>query len=223
MRTKIRDAPARGGAAARLLFEIYKSEGHSEDQSFTLALVTMVATGTIVEIGDGVTVYGFSAQDLIADSTGTLAGLRINRYHLQDLLGIRLGKVPTTIPPDSEPSLGSDYSNEIYTGDLKLGGLVTRLHGNPGIARYFLTSFVYITKGFGYEPPLSTRYHEVGFELGLDFSAILMAMGVKETIWWGRGLIAFFNFFRIPFAQIGVYYNLTNHKWYGPGAPYHFY
>jgi hypothetical protein len=133
----------------------------------------------------------------------------------------------TDIPPEavgsSEAYLGRSYSDEIYAADLKLGGLITRLHGKPGISRFFLTSFVYFTKGFGYQPPLPTRYQELGVELGLNFPEILKAVGVNDTTWWGTGLLAVFNFFRIPFTQVGIYYNLHDHKWYGPGAPYHYY
>ena len=212
---------------SRALFDVYQLQGHTVDQSFTLALATTFLVGTFVEIEDAITVYGFSFQDLTADVLGSTAGLLINRNHLQDLLGIRVGMANTDIPPEavgsSEASIGRSYSNEIYGADLKLGGLITRLHGKPGISRFFLTSFVYFTKGFGYEPPLPTRYQESGVEVGLNFPEILKAAGVNDTTWWGTGLLAVFNFFRIPFTQVGIYYNLHDHKWYGPGAPYHYY
>lgn len=212
--------------AARALFEIYKIQGHSEDQSFALAFATTAMVGFLTEVGDGVTIYGFSAQDLTADLVGTAAGLLVDRNHLQDLFGVRLGKVPTIIPPavteGHVASFGTSYSNEIYAVDLQFGGLFKRLDAQPGIARYFLSSFVFYTKGFGYDPPLPGRYQEIGFELGLNFPEILKAVGVKETTWWGGALLAVFNFFRIPFTQVGVYYDLTSHKWYGPGAPYNF-
>ncbi len=212
---------------SRLLFDVYQLQGHTVDQSFNLALATTLMAGIFVETGDAITVYGWSWQDLTADFLGDFSGLLIHRHHLQDLLGLRLGPADTDIPPaaigSSEPSQGASYSNEIYTVDLKLGGLVSRLHGKPGIERYFLTSFVFFSKGFGYDPPLPTRYQEMGFELGINFPAILKDVGVPESKWWGQGLYAFFNFFRIPYTQVGTYYNFKNKKWYGPGAPYHYY
>ncbi len=214
--------------AARALYDVYtRYQGHSPDESFTLALATTFMGGLAVELLDGASVYGFSFQDLTADALGSTAGALIQRNHLQDLLGLRLGMADTDIPAwavgSSEATLGRSYSDEIYLADLKLGGLITRMHGNPGIARFFLTSFTFFTKGFGYAPPLPSRYQEIGFELGLNIPEILKAVGVKESTWWGAGLLAIFNFFRVPFTQVGVYYNLFNHKWYGPGAPYHYY
>ena len=212
---------------SRLMYEVYTNLGHPQDQSFTLAVATSFMSGLMVEIMDAYSVYGFSLQDLTVDALGSAAGALINRHHLQDLLGLRIGLATTDVPlsyvGESVETLGHSYNDEIYAADLKLGGLVKRLHGQPGFERFFLTSFVYFTRGFGYAPPLPTRYQEVGFEVGLNFTEILRAFGVSERTWWGQGLIAIFDFFRFPFTQIGVYYNLHDGKWYGPGAPYHYY
>jgi Predicted periplasmic lipoprotein (DUF2279) len=212
---------------SRLMYEVYTELGHPKDQSFTLAVATSFMSGLMVEIMDAYSVYGFSLQDLTVDALGSFAGALINRHHLQDLLGLRLGLATTDVPlsyvGDSVETLGHSYNDEIYAGDLKLGGLVRRLGGKPGFERFFLTSFVFFTRGYGYTPPLPTRYQEVGFEVGLNFTEILRAFGVSERTWWGQGLIAIFDFFRFPFTQIGVYYNLHDGKWYGPGAPYHYY
>jgi len=208
---------------SRLLYEAYTTLGHTENQSFTLAVTTAFMSGMMVEIMDAFSVYGFSFQDLTADALGSASGALINRYHLQDLLGLRLGLTETPIPASaigsSVPTLGRSYNDEIYAADLKFGGLIRRMNGNPGFSRFFLTSFVYMTKGFGYAPALPTRYQEIGFEVGLNFPEILRCVGVSERTWWGQGLLAIFNFFRFPFTQIGVYYNLYDGKWYGPGAP----
>ncbi len=212
---------------SRLLYEVYTRQGHTQDQSALLAFGAAFMSGVTVELFDAASVYGFSFQDLTADALGSAAGVLIQRNHLQDLLGLRVGGAGGDIPQwavgSSEEYLGVSYNDEIFVGDLKLGGLITRLHGKPGIARFFLTSVVYFTRGYGYAPPLPSRYQEVGFELGLNFPEILKAVGVQETTWWGQVLYAFFGFFRIPYTQIGAYYNLSNHKWYGPAAPYHYY
>jgi hypothetical protein len=212
---------------SRLLYDMYRVNGLTVNQSFYLSLAATFTAGIFVETGDAVTVYGWSWEDLTADFLGATSGLLIHRYNLQDLVGLRVGPANSEIPASaigsSEESLGSSYNDEIFATDIKLGGLITRLHGNPGIARFFLTSFVYFTKGFGYDPPLPSRYQEMGFELGINFPEILKEVGVKETTWWGKGLYLFFNFFRIPYTQVGAYYNFKNHKWYGPGAPYHYY
>ena len=208
---------------AGLLYDAYRLNGLSPDQSFGLSLATTVLAGVIVEIGDGVSPYGFSAQDLTADTVGTLAAVVVKRYGLDDLIWFSLGKVPTTVPGgDDTDSLGSDYSNEMYDVNLQLAGLAPRFHATPGIERFFLFSFAYFTKGYGHAPPLPGRYQQVGLEVGLNFEEILKAVGVSRSTWWGDTLLRAVRFFRIPYTQIGAYYNLTNGKWYGPGAPYHY-
>ncbi len=210
-----------------LLYDAYTLNRLTPDQAFWLSLATMVVSGTLVEIGDGLTPYGFSAQDLTADTLGALAGSLIHRNRLDDLVGVRLGEVPTTIPAavtdGHEAYLGADYSHEVYTADLKFDGLFERMNARPGAARFFLFSFAYLTKGYGYVPPIPSRYQEVGLEVGLNFPEILRAVGVNETTWWGDTLLRVFRFLRIPYTQIGAYYNLANRKWYGPGAPYQYY
>jgi hypothetical protein len=212
---------------SRLAYETYTSLGHSPDQSFKLAIATAFTSGLMVEVMDAFSVYGFSFQDLTVDALGVTAGALINRYGLEDMLGLRIGLSDTTIPAwaigDSVPTLGQSYNNEIYAADLKFAGLIRRMKGDPGFSRFFLTSFVFFTRGFGYDPPLPSRYQEIGFELGINFREILKCLNVPETTWWGTGLYAFFDFFRVPFTQVGVYYNLYNGKWYGPGAPRTYY
>jgi hypothetical protein len=209
-----------------LLYDAFRLNRLTPDQAFWLSFATGTMAGVFVEIGDGLTPYGFSAQDLTADALGALSEALIKRHELGDTLGFRYGKVRTTIPASvigDRPLIGINYSEEIYTADVKLGGLVSHLHAAPGFARFFLFSFTYLTKGYGYVPPLESRYQQVGMELGLNFPEILRAVGVSEATWWGDCLLRAFNFFRIPFTQVGAYYNLKNQKWYGPGAPYHFY
>ncbi len=208
---------------AGLLYDAYRLNGLSKDQSFGLSLASTVLAGVIVEIGDGISPYGFSAQDLTADTLGSLAAVVVKRYGLDDLIWFSLGKVATTVPiSDGTASLGSDYSNEMYDLNLQLAGLAPRFHAKPGIERFFLFSFAYFTKGYGYDPPLPGRYQEIGLEIGLNFEEILKAVGVSDSTWWGDTLLRAVRFFRIPYTQIGAYYNLTNGKWYGPGAPYHY-
>ena len=76
---------------SRAIYEAYIAQGHTVDQSFNLAFATAFMAGAFVEIMDGVSVYGFSFQDLTVDALGSAAGLLIQRNHLEDMLGLRLG------------------------------------------------------------------------------------------------------------------------------------
>jgi len=211
---------------AASLVDAYRLNRLTDEQAFGLSFAATLFAGFLVEVGDGLTPYGFSKEDLTADAVGAFSGAFVHAMHLEDTIGFRLGKVPTTIPADVVGGAvfsGINYATEIYTADLKLGGFSRRIGVDPTISRFFLLSFAFLTKGFGFMPELPQRYQQVGVELGLNFPEILKAVGVRDSTWWGDTLLRMADFFRIPFTQIGVYYNFGNQKWYGPGAPNHFY
>jgi hypothetical protein len=202
---------------ARELALLYDGWGHTREQSIALAFGVTVLSGFLVEVGDGFSPYGFSWEDLTSDILGATTGLVLTKYGLNDLIGLRVGKVPTHVPaPEADEYLGSGYSTEIYSADLKISGLARRMRFDPGIARFLLTSVTYQTKGYGYVPPIPDRQRLVGFELGLNIPEILSAAGVPATTWWGSALYKIFTFFRVPYTSFGWRYDLNHKKWHGP-------
>jgi hypothetical protein len=114
------------------------------------------------------------------------------------------------------PGNGRDYSNEIYTADLKFAGLARRFDlKHIGLFRFLLVSVTYGTKGYPSGIP-SSRERQVGFEIGLNLQEILNAVGVGQDTWWGFGLHFIFDNFRVPFASVGFRYDLNHHRWCGP-------
>ena len=214
-------------ALSRELAWVYDRQGHTTAQSTALAFGVTTLSGLIVEVADGFTPYGFGWQDLVMDVLGAGTGLLLTRNGLDDLIGFRLGKVPSGIPEgdldDREPFLGTAYSTEVYSADLKLVGLGRRMRFNPGPARFLMTSVTYSTKGYGYVPPVPDRQRLIGFEIGLNVPEILSAVGVPETTWWGIFLHKAFNFFRIPFTSFGFRYDLNSKTWHGPDTGNVFY
>jgi len=209
-----------------LLYDAYRLNGLDENRSFVMAASCSLFAGLMVEIGDGLTPYGFSAQDLTADGVGALVGALVKRGGFDDVVGFQIGKVPTTIPAaivDDRSLFGIDYTKEMYGMTFKGGGVSTHLGRSPGFERFLQGSFVYFTKGYGYTPVIDPRYQEAGFEFGLNFAEIGRACGLSNETWWGDILLRALEFYRIPYTQVGVYYNFKTRKWYGPGAPYHFY
>jgi hypothetical protein len=218
-----------------MLYDALRLNGLTEDQSFALAFGTISVAGALVEVGDGLTpqngegkgeTFGFSPQDWVSGNLGALSEAIIKRTHADDLLSFQLGLWLGSDPPaeiiGGRPQFGIDYTQEMYGLSMHFAGLFRRLHTDPGVARFLQFSFVYMTKGYGYYPQLESRYQQVGWEIGPDFAEILRAVGVSRSTWWGDLLLRVFTFIRFPYTQVGVYYNLTTGKWYGPGAPYHY-
>jgi len=211
-----------------VLYDAYRLNGLTENQSLALSFATALGAGAMVEIGDGLTPYGFSAQDLIADAFGSLAGALVKRGGFDDVVSFSIGKVPTNMPDalvEDRTLVGIDYTHEIYAVNLQAGGIASHLAASrkPGPERFLQASFVYLTKGYGYVPVLETRYQEIGVELGLNIPEVLRAVGVTDATWWGDVLLRAFTFLRIPYTQLGAYYNFKTRTWYGPVAPNRFY
>ncbi len=150
------------------------------------------------------------------DWLGAATSLAIGHYGLDDLIGFRAGLVPApTAVCCPYGGTGKDYTEEIYTGDLKIAGLGERARFNPGPARFLLVSVSYSAKGYPYADPL-VRERQVGFELGINFGEILHAVGVPPDKWWSKLLYFAFDVIRIPYTQIGMYYDLNRGHWRGP-------
>lgn len=203
---------------ARELGWAYEKQGHTPEQSYGLSLGVTVVAGVIQEIGDAFTPYGYSWEDIVADTAGGVAGAALSYYNLNDLIGLRFGFIADEVPPDSccPDSLGENYSQEIYSGDLKVAGLAKRMHFNPGPARFLLVSATYSTKAYGTDPKRADRQRNVGIDIGLNLPEIMTAVGVPENTWWGTALYKALNLFRIPFTAFGVRYDMNHKKWHGP-------
>lgn len=198
---------------ARVMNEVNLGLGANRDQSILIASGVSLLAGVATEIGDGTNKYGFSWEDLTMDALGAATALAIVHYRLDDLLGFRFGIVPA--PTSRVGGLGKDYSNEIYTADLKIEGVGSRLCFNPGPARFLLLSATYGVKGYPYAPP-EVRQRQIGIELGINFGEVLKALHVPPKKWWGVILYTFFDIVRIPYTAWGFRYDLNNGKWYGP-------
>jgi uncharacterized protein YfiM (DUF2279 family) len=203
---------------ARDLAWVYEKQGHPRDQSLALSLGVTLLAGVIQEVGDGFTPYGYAWEDIVADTLGGVTGAALSYYNLNDLIGLRFGFIANDVPPDPccVESLGENYSNEIYSGDLKIAGLAKRMHFNPGPARFLLLSATYSTKAYGFDPARPDRQRNVGVDIGLNLPEIMTAVGVPENTWWGTILYKALNVFRIPFTAFGVRYDLNHKKWHGP-------
>src|SRR5262249_34521799 len=157
-------------ALGRELGWAYEQFGKTPEQAYGLSLGVTVLSGVIQEVGDAFTPYGYSWEDVVADTLGGVTGVALSYYHLNDLIGLRFGFVPEDVPPDPccVDSLGENYSKEVYSGDLKIAGLAKRMHFNPGIARFLLLSATYGTKAYGTDPARPDRQRNVGVDIGLN-------------------------------------------------------
>ncbi len=208
-----------GYLGSRILQGAYRSFGKTDAEARGLTLAVVTVTGALIELGDGYSQYGFAWEDIAANSIGALAAFAIDRFKVDDVVGLRMGLMSTPVPDPCcrYGGYGDDYSKEIYTLDLKLAGLLPRMGAKPGLARFLLLSGTYQTKGYRYSPP-ENRRREIGIEIGLNLREILAAVGVPEDKWWGKIVLGFAKYFRVPYTAIGFRYDLNSGTWTGPNS-----
>jgi hypothetical protein len=203
--------------ASKELGKLFHVLGWSETQSRWLGFGLSTLSGLVIEIGDGVTDYGFSPEDMLMNVLGAGSALLISTLGVEDLVGFRYGfllpkRTDTCCPVQG---LGHDYSNEIYTADLSLAGLSRRLNLNIGPFRYLLLSLTYGSKGYPRGFP-ADRQRMVGLEIGLNFRQILDDIGVTRKTWWGYVAHVVFDNVRFPYTAIGVRFDLNDQVLHGP-------
>jgi hypothetical protein len=201
------------------LESLYTNLGHSPQNSRGLAATLLMAASVIVETGDGYRLAGFAWEDLAAAGIGTLFASELTRRGWGDTIGLRYGYVPARfelLNRGTEP-ISLDYSREIYSADVKLAGLLPRLHAKPDWGRFLLVSVTYATKGYEYTSiSPGQRRRDLGLELGLNLPEILRALRVNERSWWGKPLFTFLKYFRVPYTAFGYRYDLNRGRWHGP-------
>lgn len=195
----------------------FRQAGQRPESARWWALGTVALTGVVVEVGDGLTRYGASWEDQASNLVGAGLALFVSAKGLDDTIGMRMGTVRYDIPPPCcrASGYGSDYSKWVHTLDLKLAGFLPRIGVAPGPARFLLVSLTYGTKGYRFSPP-EVRERNLGIDLGLSLPEILRAVGVRDDSWWGKPLLAFFTYFRVPYTAFGWRYDFNGRRWHGP-------
>lgn len=206
-----------GYTSTLALQEIYRSVGKTPSQARGLALSVTALTGLLVEAGDGLSQYGFSWEDATSTVIGSFLATGIEAWELDDTVGLRFGRVKALVPDACcrYGGYGDDYSKEIYSADVKIGGLLPRIGLAAGPARFLLLSVTYGSKGYRYSAA-SVRERNVGIELGLNLREVLRAVGVTDQQLWGRALLAIGTYVRFPYTSFGWHFDLNHGRWSGP-------
>jgi hypothetical protein len=209
-----------GYMAGRELAKAYEGFGNTPKESRLLSIGLVALGGALVELGDGFTdVYGYSWGDVASNFAGALAAAGIEAAGVDDVVGFRFGVVSAQIPPPPNRAYGygHDYSEDVYSADIKLAGVLRRMGTRPGLARFFLVSLTYGSKGYRFSP-VDVRERNIGVDIGLNMPEILLAVGVPKEKWWGRLLLTFFEYIRVPYTAYGYQYDLNHGHWHGPST-----
>lgn len=200
-----------GQAAVRL----YQGMGHTPSDARWLSIGVVSLAGLMIEAGDGFKYGGASWEDALMNVGGAIVGAEVEYEGWGDKVGFRYGLVPEENRGGETGPPVEHYSQEIYTADAKLAGLLGKRAADAGPFRYLMLSGTYATRGYRELPP-ELRERDVGIEIGLNIPEILRAAGFRREGWWRKLVYAFFDFIRVPYTQIGWRYDMNQHHWHGP-------
>jgi hypothetical protein len=187
------------------LTNIYRLLDYSETEALLMGFGVASVGGLVNEIGDGHQRHGFSWEDLVMDVAGAGTATLLRATRTDDLVGFRTSHLP-----------GPTYIHDVYSADLKLGGVARRLGANIGPLRFLLFSFTYGVKGYRDNSTADDRERQIGFEIGLNLEEILNTVGARRDTWWGHMLHMVGDNVRWPYLAVGFRYDLNHGKWHGP-------
>lgn len=172
---------------ATALPALYRDWGFSDAEASRRGLYSSLIINGVMEIGDSFSEYGFSWEDMVANSVGALAGYWLDRHPWWDE---RLTFRVEYLPRFDRSDILTDYENQKYLAALRLD---TLFGGRQPVWRYLDVQAGYYTRG--YEEPLDVpvRYGYVG--LGINLSA------VAERFGWRRSA-SFLRYWQPPEASL---------------------
>jgi len=136
------------------------------------ALSTLAILG-YMEVGDSFSTYGFSNEDFIANSVGSLLGYYL--YANPDLASKIDLRLEYGIHPNNN-DFTTDYENHKYLLALKLNGFE---YFRSNFLKHIELQVVYYTRGF--DDPLETKERNLFFGIGLNLTDLFRRNSYKKT------------------------------------------
>lgn len=142
-------------------YNLFTEMGWSPSEANWRAMLGASATGLFIEIGDGLSRYGFSSYDLLVDLLGVgFAGL-LNAYpYLDELIGFQIHYWNNTSAPEGQRlhvrDPIDDYNNQKYVINLRMSGI-------PVMRDYWYTRYFNLDVGYytrGYDDDINNPSHD---------------------------------------------------------------
>jgi hypothetical protein len=160
---------------SRVLSSRMEDRGLDSAQATLYGSLSALLSMTLLEVGDATSRYGFSKEDLICDTLGSLSAYLLRRYTtLDDFIDIRIEYLPSSHHlKDGDHT--TDYSNMRHLIAFNLSGF-DALKNTP--LRYVELQVGYYTRGFRtYDRMPKSQQVYVG--IGLSLKQLGKESGVK--------------------------------------------
>ncbi|MDA0902380.1 MAG: DUF2279 domain-containing protein [Proteobacteria bacterium] len=184
-------------STARFIRPFYEKWGYSHKEAAKRGVLTSFIFTTAMEVGDGFSDFGFSYEDLVANTAGQAAAYYLETHpDADDKIDLRFEYNPI-YGVSSDPV--TDYNSTKYLIALKMAGF-DKFQDSP--ARYVEFHLGYYARGFEKTRryPIEERNIYVG--IGVNISQILRDLSYKKTS-------HIFNYYQLPYSYIEASHDLN--------------
>lgn len=181
----------------RALNWILLQMGHDFDHANLYSALMAESLGIALEIGDGLSKYLFSFEDLAVDTAGILFAYLLDRYPALDaLMGIQLMYWPSQKYLDSrnpdKGDISSDYDGMDFLLNIKATGIP--ILNQHKYLRYGMLNLGYRTRGYlpDFTPETQTdnnRRRELTVSLSINLSELVFGLNPESKIFRGSATL----------------------------------
>lgn len=184
-----------------VLASLYSSWGYEKDEAARLGALSSFTLQALMEVGDSISRYGFSYEDVIMNGLGSFIGYLHYRYpDFSRKIDMRLEYFPSKgLLEKKRLNFSTDYDGMKFLFAIKLDGFDFI---KDKYLKYLELHVGYYTRGYKWETARE-KSRNIYFGVGVSISKILESLSLKKTS-------KIFNYYQLPYTYIPVKHDFND-------------
>lgn len=189
----------------RLSYYMYRQSGLSRTDALKHSFILATSIGVLIEVGDGLSHYGFAINDLISDMAGIGLGHLLNQNaYLDELIGVQLwwwSDDTATAQHKRGARLKDpvdDYNNQKYVMNFRMAAVPVLRDFTP--TRYVNLDVGYLSRGFKDSPVGTKLVKKVYTGVSINVSQLLRDFFPKSD--FSYAVSTFSRFYQFPYTSL---------------------
>ena len=191
----------------RFSYYMYRQSGLSRSEALKHSFILATSVGVMIEIGDGLSHYGFAVNDLISDMAGIGLGHLLNQNaYLDELIGVQLWWW------DDDTATGKhkkgaklrdpidDYNNQKYLLNFRMAAIPVLRGFLP--TRYINLDLGYFSRGFKDLPDRTGLEKNLYTGISINISQLLRDYFPKSDFTYA--VSTFSRFYQFPYTSLDI-------------------
>lgn len=172
---------------------LYERWGYPKKEAALYGALSSFSLMAYMEFGDSFSDYGFSYEDFVMNTAGSIMGYLVYRYpSISSKVDLRL----EYIPKFGQGDIFTDYDNMKFLIALKLDGFKFI---KPKYLKYLELHFGYYARG--YDDIQSNDSRNIYVAFGINIAKIIYDLSYQKTS-------RIFNYYQVPYTYVPYKWNL---------------